>query len=437
MLRSESSSTPAARRGAGRLAFAYAALALTPLLVLFDSCLALARGWRTGSRLDLAMLILAALVFVGATCLVLFARSRTWLSSRAPQLVVLAVSLALAWLAAELVAGPVLERQQDPVHRRRPGLHIVNHPQPDTMPGVSGISHVTTNSWGVRGTEPPDRAAAYRVLCLGGSTTACTYLDDSETWPQVLMDRLNAGDSTDGQRYWVGNGGLPSLTTADHLRFVRESELMRQLDCLLIQCGVNDWMFCMRGPEPAAPVWSHSRVWRLVRSVRERWVQAGDITVEDAAGSGYVWRRARRQAAPIDDELPPVDDCLAAFEVRLRAIVAECRRQNVRVVFASQPVSWDGRLDEPFRKLLWFGALPGGRYLSIEKMREGMDRFNRRAKTVCNELRVEWIDLASLNGRQDVFYDDCHFTEAGAREVADLTARWFLDHPSQGKSSRP
>jgi hypothetical protein len=230
---------------------------------------------------------------------------------------------------------------------------------------------------------------------------------------------------------------MQPTATADYLRFVRESELMRQVDCLLIQCGVNDWMFCMRGPEPAAPVWSHSRVWRLVRSVRERWVQAGDVTVEDAAGSGYVWRRARRQMAPIDDELPPVDDCLAVFEARLRAIVAECRRQGVRIVFASQPVSWDSQLDEPFRKLLWFGALPGGRYLSIEMMREGMDRFNRRAKTVCNELRVEWIDLTSLNGRQDVFYDDCHFTEAGAREVADLTSRWFLDHPSQGKSSRP
>ena len=63
-------------------------------------------------------------------------------------------------------------------------------PAPEVMPGVSGESKFRTNSQGLRADEPPAQNV-HRILTLGGSTTECLYLDQSEAWPQVMQDTLN------------------------------------------------------------------------------------------------------------------------------------------------------------------------------------------------------------------------------------------------------
>ena len=44
----------------------------------------------------------------------------------------------------------------------------------------------------------------YRILTLGGSSTECLVLDQTEAWPQLLQDRLN---ETNKYQVWVGNAG--------------------------------------------------------------------------------------------------------------------------------------------------------------------------------------------------------------------------------------
>ena len=49
-----------------------------------------------------------------------------------------------------------------------------------------------------------------------------------------------------------------------------------------------------------------------------------------------------------------------------------------------------------------------------------MDAYDEALMTVCTEMNVACADLSSMNGSPEYFYDDCHFTEAGAAEVARL-----------------
>src|SRR5207302_170735 len=83
-----------------------------------------------------------------------------------------------------------------------------------------------------------------------------------------------------------------------------------------------------------------------------------------------------------------------------------------------RPVRWDRDLAEREQALLWFGRLGSGAYLSVARLREGMDGYNERLRAVCAQEGVEYVDLGSMNGRAEYFYDDCHFNEAGSR-VAD------------------
>jgi hypothetical protein len=80
--------------------------------------------------------------------------------------------------------------------------------------------------------------------------------------------------------------------------------------------------------------------------------------------------------------------------------------------------------------------MPEGSYPSPEALREGIDRYNHTLMECCAQLDVRCIDLAtSLNNREDLFYDDCHFNEAGCREVARLVAEGLAR--GAGPAARP
>ena len=409
----------------------YLAVALVPLALLADTAVSIARGWSVESRLDRAALMALAVWLTIGTGLALLPAGRRFYSRRFPQLVLASASMLLAWAFAELALGPALEQLAEPFHGRRPGLELVYRPAAGIMRDVGGEARVKFNSWGVRGDEPPPRSAAYRILCLGGSSTACTYLDDSKTWPERLEQDLNTAQLN--RQFWVGNAGLPGFRSDGHRQFLEESPLVEQIDCVVLQAGINDFMACLAGPRPAPPWWTRSRIWQTASMLARRVADPGTV-VEDTAGSVYVRRRAIRQSAQIDPQPPELAACLDEFKTNLERTVDICRQRNVRLILTTQPVLWRNDLDTENEALLWFGQLRDGRFLSVDQLRQGMDRYNDVLRAVCKEHDVELIDLAPLDGDASVFYDDCHFTETGAGRVAALVAEWFAAHQSPPES---
>src|SRR5262245_37606946 len=80
-----------------------------------------------------------------------------------------------------------------------PHLKIVFKPNQDVMPGIYGESKFITNAHGIRGDELIPQHT-YRILALGGSTTECGYLDQSETWPYLLQHTLQV--NAQNQKVW-------------------------------------------------------------------------------------------------------------------------------------------------------------------------------------------------------------------------------------------
>ena len=80
--------------------------------------------------------------------------------------------------------------ENDKYYVWQPGLQKIFHPSPDIMPGISGISHFTINKFGLRGDVFTE--GTYRILAVGGSTTESLYLDDTEAWPYLVQEILNA-----------------------------------------------------------------------------------------------------------------------------------------------------------------------------------------------------------------------------------------------------
>ncbi len=408
---------------------------------LLDTLAAAAFGWRPVGTIErLGVFALATACAVFALCVVL-RPLRGAIVNHARELLLFALVCIACWLAAEAAAHH-LERGLRPprlFHTRGANLHQVFTPVPEYLPGIEGVSVYTTGPFGVRASGPPAPRHTRRILCVGGSTTECTYLDDAETWPALLMHCLN--DGRDGA-WWVGSIGVSGFDTRDHLRFLEESALPGQLgiDAVVLQVGINDLWRYLAGEEeriaynrfqeagpsreatarpPQAtrtPLWTHSRLIQLYHTLRQR--PPAPETVEGEGGLEYRIRRQKRQEAGTATQLPDLARGLGEYGARLRRIIETCRARGIRPVFTTQPVLWAEELSTEAAERCWFGWLEDGRYLTLPLLRRAMEAYNDTLRAVCDELQAPLADLAFMHGNPDYFYDDCHFTEAGARVAA-------------------
>ena len=83
-------------------------------------------------------------------------------------------------------------------------------------------------------------------------------------------------------------------------------------------------------------------------------------------------------------------------------------------------------MPEQERGLLWMGWRPDGKFYTTTALKKAMDSYNARVMDICRKADLECVDLAKLlPPSTDVFYDDMHFNESGARSVADSLASFF------------
>lgn len=336
-------------------------------------------------------------------------------------------------------------------------------PAPGVMPGVSGESTIRTNSLGLRADEPSDEDG-YRILALGGSTTECLYLDQSETWPQLLQDSLRA--STKLPRAWVGNAGMSGRNSRHHVLAMRQLPLQEmKIDAVVLLAGINDLSirlsqgddfdpFALRKPEverrlvaetflglvrgdSREPWLKRTVLWQLLRGLKARWVDPPAARgVQDAAGAIYdEWRRNRREASRIISSLPDLSSALDEYSRNIKEVAALARARSVRLILLTQPTMWRPGLPRELDSLLWFGgvgdfqARPGQPYYSVEALADGIKRYNNVLLQTCASEHLECIDLSSLAKDTSVFYDDVHFNEAGARQVATIVANHLKSKP--------
>ncbi len=73
-----------------------------------------------------------------------------------------------------------------------------------------------------------------------------------------------------------------------------------------------------------------------------------------------------------------------------------------------------------------FLSEPVDEYYSVATLVEAMDLYNDALLSTCRHRGVECLDLAALLPKdRNVFYDDAHFTEKGARLVAERIAAYL------------
>jgi hypothetical protein len=224
------------------------------------------------------------------------------------------------------------------------------------------------------------------------------------------------------------------------------------IDVLTITTGTsaaNAWTKAGTPPYPQAPgqPWddvdwhgetkysatiSTCAITELVRRARQ-WRQQPTIALRNTGGALAAGRRARANAAEIRTSTSNPEAWIADYEASLTTLVHMASRYARRVVLLRQ--SWFNAPNPTPEELsqFWHGFVgdsrPGDRkifydYATFSRLMAETDRANIR---VARRLGIETVHLAdAVMPTLENYYDQIHYTPAGARRVADFVSATVL-----------
>ncbi len=302
------------------------------------------------------------------------------------------------------------------------------------LPGITPGGLLTTNTWGLRGAEPPVQWEEYTtIVTVGGSTTANYYLDDNLTWSHVIQQQLREKEPL----VWIGNGGIPRHSAGVHHLFVRDVLGQIKPDYALFLVGVNDMGPFLRGdiameerlPDKGAKqfFFAHSRILQLTYRIKKIYFDGASVISQSV--DPYFTEIPLTQT---EEELPEnLHDLLEQpnyYKERIRAIILECKSLNITPIFMTQPLLYEDNIY--WRSIqegsIWLGE--ANRPISAATFSLMLDALNRDLIEVCEDEGVAVFDLASeIPHSREYFYDAMHMTEEGAKLVGEKTAEFLSD----------
>ncbi len=333
-----------------------------------------------------------------------------------------------------------------------PNLKQYFLPEASIFSGIRDTSLFKINSLGFRGGEFSD-SDAINIITIGGSTTECLYLDQSETWPARLEQYLNRNTSN---KFRVFNGGRSGLNSQHHIIQVQQLlEHYKWIDVIIVLEGFNDLQYALSLGDNykkedyqtsydraflLAPLndklsfYKRSYLFMELRRLK-RTMMSYNLG-GDPKGYSYIqWRNNRLNALEIVDTSPALERSLSDFQYNTTTMINLAKAKNKRIIFLTQPVAWDKNMSLAQNKLCWFGWIGKSqtentrRYYSISQLEQSIDKYNSVLKAVCRDKGIECIDLGStLEKDTTTFYDDCHFNESGADKVAKIISIHLSAH---------
>lgn len=358
-------------------------------------------------------------------------RGRRWIVERRTQWHVVMGMFALSLALGDLVMTwsglvPTLEDQRarslDYTYYRYSGYRMV----PKSI-SVDRGAPIHINARGFRGPEiePETPAGRARIVFLGGSQVFDFHGGDWPALTGALLRRRGYGVE-------VVNAGVPGHNSTDSLFKLATDIWTLRPDAVFVCHGWNDVKYFprlvagvpYRGLPPAAPVTMH-RDWRLYptgidrlfgHSAVYRYFRLGLVNLYVTAEGRDLWQfDVDRDGKATFDDFGP-----RQFELNMRLIARLITAIDAVGMFCKQPMLESGTssagIDAASYASRNVGLAPDERVRAFAAIRRIID-------AVAADTGVSVVDLqAALSGRPEYFHDGIHFSPAGSRAAARLTA---------------
>lgn len=295
----------------------------------------------------------------------------------------------------------------------------------------------TKNSLGFRGDEKPENFENYlSIITVGGSTTECFNLSDSNTWPFLLEKALQQKF----RNVWLNNAGLDGHSTFGHQMLVEDYLIGLKPKVIIFLVGGNDIgrddlnIYDRKNTRGASKsfrqfIWEHSEVANIIYNLR-RGLHAKRRNI-----GHYGMKFIERDTLTLSDEfisqqLAMHQKYLKGFEERILQLINNCEREQIEPIFITQPtfvgVGKDSITKMDLETIKLYNQMNGKLFWNL------LELYNLQTKNICRETGTFVIDLANLLPKNSIlFYDKLHYTNDGAKKVAEMLNQLITMHLKQ------
>ncbi len=316
--------------------------------------------------------------------------------------------------------------------------------------GVSSPGIHSSNRWGMRGDDPPTDWKNWRtVITIGGSTTQCFHLDDHKTWPYLLQQKLRIKEP----KTWVGNAGLDGHSTRAHVMMMDQVIARIHPKEVIVLSGINDLCLSLsddrrdagspydnyfqsklHGNGLKAYLMEHSRLYQVAYLWKR--VASGDVmTINQAYHKNWFPPPLEGPEALLPD-LADLLPSLTSFHDNIIKIDSAAQAIGVHPIFLTQPLLYGTgpEWSKYEARDLWIHKHKFK--ISAATERRLLDIFNALLLSICSARHMTCYDLASnMPNDTTYYYDQGHFTDAGAERVSDLVSQFMLSTDSSSTAS--
>jgi GDSL-like lipase/acylhydrolase family protein len=300
------------------------------------------------------------------------------------------------------------------------------------IPGVAPEIHIHQNSLGFRGADPPaDFSDWLSIITVGGSTTRSATQSDDRTWTALLGDAVVDCFG----RTWINNAGFEGHTSFAHIDLIRNHINKIHPKVVVLLIGANE-LYVDGGNDREQVALKQTNLYAGVKGFLFRLADQSEIM--DLGLTLYrsfrAWKGGLNWAnMPEGEAMPSAGEARLAAATNLQPEYAERLRLMIRLlrdgqtipVLMTQPtVGGIGRDPTTGKDLsrLWWGLF----------WAQAFELYNNTMRYVAQSENVYLIDLAHLMPKDTKYYwDPMHYTDAGAKRLAQLVAVQLLPYLRQ------
>ena len=258
----------------------------------------------------------------------------------------------------------------------------------------------------------------------------------------LLEKQLNERFATEGIRVEVVAWGRGGQNVIHRLNWVVQKFRIIDPDIVITLEGINDLAFIggdrvFTFEDVQAATRGEFRSWRGSTWLTD-WLALNShlyqrlrvALAKSPAGQDTLdWRsenlrrlRENYRAMPVISAPRRRTDRVSTFGATLRTYLETLREHTGQILVLSQAVLWNPEMPAAERNSLWFPirTLDGDVRPSPAWVFEEMRRFNAEQQRTAASVGAAYLDLDSIIPKDSShFVDDCHYTDLGARKVAN------------------
>jgi hypothetical protein len=341
----------------------------------------------------------------------------------------------LAFFIGLLIAFVILEiflRIWDPFHFSVSGNQIVLLSNYKTVlhPRVSKVDENVTyskNNIGFRGEAFPGQTNdRITIFTVGGSTTECKLLSDSNTWTALLNEKMKPTCP----QIWMNNAGFDGHTTMGHIVLVKDYLLKLKPSYIIFLTGANDIELnglnvqerqTMKTIDFSSfrnfylSLCNHSKAASLILNIYRFKLSSNKGLIHNDSNLSAPIKKMTKEDRT--ERLNLQGKYLDGYRSRLDTLINLCVTNHIKPILLTQPYLGGETIDPETGKYL--GDFKAGAFNTASQA-EVLEKYNDVVREFqAKGIRV--IDLARMLPKNSIYYYDfIHFTNEGAQKVSDI-----------------